>query len=168
MMQGYAAPTRQHELDHNRSGMYLSCLTDLDLELGIDDLSVRRSANCSQESIFWGRCTRVVPSRYRSLINVWYTPVVEACVNHRVNHWSERSVSPLTSNLRFFLLLLLSSPFLSCSVRVVTQIRGHIVGSSPSSPLRYVPLHFYREKDSALSSNVDSRRILPINTIMDY
>ena len=34
-----------------------------------------------------------------------------------------------------------SSPFLSCSLllTVATQIRGHIVGSSPPSPLRCVP-----------------------------
>ena len=43
---------------------------------------------------------------------------------------------------------LLSSPFLSCSLLVVTQIRGHLAGSFPPSPLGYVPLRFYREKDS--------------------
>ena len=46
---------------------------------------------------------------------------------------------------------------------VVTQILGHIAGSSPSPrhPRGTVrALYFYREKDSALSSLVDSRRIV--------
>ena len=42
---------------------------------------------------------------------------------------------------------------------VVTQIRGHIAGSSPL-PTTVRALHFYREKISALSSLVDSRRIV--------
>ena len=47
-------------------------------------------------------------------------------------------------------------------VIVVTQIRGHIAGSSPPFPLRYIrALHSCREKDSAPSSLVDSRRIVP-------
>ena len=52
---------------------------------------------------------------------------------------------------------------------VVPQIRGHIrtAGSSPRSPLRYVPcIYFYREKDWALSSLVDSRRIVPTHAIV--
>ena len=43
---------------------------------------------------------------------------------------------------------------------VVTQIRGHIAGSSPPLPTTVRALHFYREKISALSSLVDSRRIV--------
>ena len=42
----------------------------------------------------------------------------------------------------FFSSHLLSSPFFSLSLLVVTQIRGHIAGSSPSSPLRFVPFIF--------------------------
>ena len=43
----------------------------------------------------------------------------------------------------FFHPILLSSPFLSCSLLiVVAQIRGHIVGSSPPSPSQYVPRIF--------------------------
>ena len=55
---------------------------------------------------------------------------------------------------------LLSSPFCSLSLLVVTQIRGHIVGSSPHLPTTVRALHFYREKISAVSSLVDSRRIV--------
>ena len=43
------------------------------------------------------------------------------------------------------------------SLLVVTQIRGHIAGSSTSIPTTVRALHFYREKISALSSLVDSR-----------
>ena len=44
----------------------------------------------------------------------------------------------------FFPSRLLYSPFLSCSplLTVVSQIRGHILGSSPPSPLRYTCLAF--------------------------
>ena len=51
----------------------------------------------------------------------------------------------------FFGPILLFSPFLSCSLLVVTQIRGH-TGSRLFSPLPITvrALHFYREKDSAL------------------
>ena len=51
----------------------------------------------------------------------------------------------------------------SCSLplpRVVTQIRGHIAGSSPPIPTTVRALHFYRGNISALSSLVDSRRIV--------
>ena len=54
---------------------------------------------------------------------------------------------------------LLSSPFYSLSLLVVAQIRGHIAGSSPPLPTTVRAVHFYREKISALSSLVDSRRI---------
>ena len=46
------------------------------------------------------------------------------------------------------------------SLLVVTQIRGHIAGSSPRLPSTVRALHFYREKISALSSLVDSRRVV--------
>ena len=63
----------------------------------------------------------------------------------------------------FFCHDLLSSPFFF-SLLVVTHIRGHRTGSSPPSPLRTVrALHFYREKIWALSSLVDSHRIVPIH-----
>ena len=59
---------------------------------------------------------------------------------------------------------LLSMPFVvfavfSLSLLVVTQIRGHIAGSSSPSTLRTVgALRFHREKISALSSLVGLRR----------
>ena len=43
---------------------------------------------------------------------------------------------------------------------VATQIRGHIAGSFPTLPTTVRALHFYRVKISALSSLVDSRRIV--------
>ena len=56
---------------------------------------------------------------------------------------------------------LLSSPFfLYCQV-VVSQILGHIAGSSPPLLTTVRALHFYREKTPALSSLVDSRRMTP-------
>ena len=50
-------------------------------------------------------------------------------------------------------------PFLFLSLLVVTQIRGHIAGSSPPLPTTVRALHFYREKISALSALLDSSRI---------
>ena len=58
----------------------------------------------------------------------------------------------------FFPSHLLFSPFCSLSLLVVTQIRGHIAGSSPPLPTTVRALHFYRKKISALSFLVDSRR----------
>ena len=65
---------------------------------------------------------------------------------------------------------------LSCSLLlhiVVTQIRGHIHTAVlyNSRILSLFPnavraLHFYREKTSARSSLVDSRRIVPIPTLL--
>ena len=46
------------------------------------------------------------------------------------------------------------------SLLVVAQIRGDIEGSSPPLPTAVRALHFNREKISALSSLVDSRRIV--------
>ena len=53
---------------------------------------------------------------------------------------------------------LLSSPFFFLSLLVVTQIRGHLAGSSPPLPTTVRALHLYREKTSSLSSLVDLRR----------
>ena len=60
---------------------------------------------------------------------------------------------------------LFSSPFYYLSLLVVTQIRGHIADSSPPLPTTARALHLYREKISALSSLVDSRRIYIIDSI---
>ena len=46
------------------------------------------------------------------------------------------------------------------SLLVATQIRGHIAGSSSPLPTTVRALHFDREKMSALSSLVGSRRIV--------
>ena len=63
------------------------------------------------------------------------------------------------STLILFFSHLLSSLFYSLSLLVVTQIRGHIAGSSPlTTTVR--ALHFHREKISALPSLVDSRQEL--------
>ena len=63
----------------------------------------------------------------------------------------------------FFSFFLASHLFSSllCSlslVVVVTQIRGHTADSPPPLPTSVRALYFYREKTSALSSLVDSRR----------
>ena len=44
-------------------------------------------------------------------------------------------------------------PFYSRSLLVVTQIRGHITGSSPPLPTTVRALHFFRENSSALPSS---------------
>ena len=66
----------------------------------------------------------------------------------------------LFSCFSFFPSHLLSSPFYYLSLLVVTQIRGHIADSSPPLPTTVRALHFYPEEISALSSLVDSRRIV--------
>ena len=64
----------------------------------------------------------------------------------------------------FFSSNVLSSPFFfslpSLICIVVTQIRGHIAGSFPPLPATVRAVYFYRERISALSSLVDSRRIV--------
>ena len=80
--------------------------------------------------------------------------------------WSVRtrfatsSANPRSFSFFFFSSHSLSSPFHYLSLLVATQIRGHIAGSSPLLPTTVRALHFYREKISALSSLVDSRRIV--------
>ena len=56
-------------------------------------------------------------------------------------------------------------PSFSLSLLDVTQIRGHIAGSSPHLPTTVRALNFYRGKTSALSSLVDSRRIVLTHSI---
>ena len=52
-------------------------------------------------------------------------------------------------------------PSCSCSVLVVTPIRGYLAGSSLPSPIRYVPCFiFLCAKGSALSALVDSPRTI--------
>ena len=59
----------------------------------------------------------------------------------------------------------LRSSFFSLSLLVVTQIRGHIAGSSPPIPTAVRALRFYRERISALFSLVDSRRTVLTHAI---
>ena len=84
-----------------------------------------------------------------------------------LNRWNTQHLT----NVAFFVFVfsnhffsssqLFSSPLCPLSLLVVvTQIRGHIAGSSPPLPTTVRALHFYRENISALSSLVDSRRIV--------
>ena len=73
-------------------------------------------------------------------------------------------ILPYKTLIYLFPSLLLSSPFYSFPLLVATQIRGHVAGSSPPLPTTVRALHSYREKISALSSSVDSRRIVPAYT----
>ena len=52
-----------------------------------------------------------------------------------------------------------SSPFFSISLLVVTQIQGHIAGSSPPSPLRLVPCNFIARR---------YQLFLPSSTCVEY
>ena len=83
-------------------------------------------------------------------------------------HLVKQTTSTVLADCLLFLFVLffspshlLSSPSFFLSLLVVTQIRGHIAGSSPPLPTTVRALHFYREKISALSSLADSRRIVP-------
>ena len=67
----------------------------------------------------------------------------------------------------FFPSHIFSSPFfyLSLLLIVVTQIRGHIAGSSTPLPTTVRALHFYYEKMSALSSLSSTRVELSLPTL---
>ena len=64
------------------------------------------------------------------------------------------SCKPLIFSIPFVILALLL-----LALSLVTQIRGHIAGPPPHSPVRYVP-SFCREKNSTFSSLVDSRGVV--------
>ena len=72
---------------------------------------------------------------------------------------------PVAISVYFSLLFpfhVLYSPFLSCSLLAVTQIRGHIVGSSPPSPLLYMPCIFIaRRVRQLLPSSIRVELCLP-------
>ena len=55
----------------------------------------------------------------------------------------------------------LYSPLYYIAFLVITQIRGHIAGSSPFSPQRSFALFFYRHNTSALFPLLDSHRTAP-------
>ena len=73
----------------------------------------------------------------------------------------------------FYLFIFNSIPFILFGLLFVSPSsynsrssdQGHIAGSSPPSPLRFIALHLYREKISALPSLADSRRIDATNVL---
>ena len=88
-----------------------------------------------------------------------------------VRRWSKITVCALFGSHKVLYALLfsfhsLSSSFLSCALIVVTQIQVHVVDSFPPPPTTVRALHFYREKDSALSSFVEARRTVSTNAII--
>ena len=101
------------------------------------------------------------------------TPTSIACVNVDTNiDIGYQSVSMLASisdinidtNI-FFIFFIFFHPIyylrpFVLSLLAATQIRDHIAGSSPPLLTTVRALHFYREEISALSSLVDSRRIV--------
>ena len=60
----------------------------------------------------------------------------------------------------FFIPFILFALLFSLFLQVVTQIRGHTAGSSPPLPTTVRALHFHHDEISAVSSLVDSRRIV--------
>ena len=72
--------------------------------------------------------------------------------------------NPLACVFRCFfhpMYYLSSSPYFSSSFPLVTQIRGHLAGTtSPTHTL------FHREKRSAFSSLVDSRRVYEVTSLL--
>ena len=76
-----------------------------------------------------------------------------------MNYKTTKSIGHCTATFSFFFHpIYCLRPSFSLSILVVTQIRGHVAGSSPPLPTTVRALHFYRENISALSSLVDSRR----------
>ena len=65
--------------------------------------------------------------------------------------WSVLCYSYTSSKYTSTYFFKLSAPFYSISLLVVTQIRGHIAGSCPPYPLRFLPCILYPVKISALS-----------------
>ena len=61
----------------------------------------------------------------------------------------------------FFIPFILFALLFSLFLQVVTQIRGHTAGSSPPLPTTVRAFCSHREKNSALSLLVDSRRTAP-------
>ena len=55
----YTTSTPQHELDHDRSGIYLSCLPDLDHEVVIDHTDhlpeLWKHATCNMQTLCYSR-----------------------------------------------------------------------------------------------------------------
>ena len=90
---------------------------------------------------------------YLHLISTGYC----TCTFNYLHLYLEITATCAFSFLFFFPSHLLSSPFFSLSLLVVTQIRCHIAGSSPPLPTTVRALHFYREKISALSSPSSTR-----------
>ena len=70
--------------------------------------------------------------------------------------------------LHYFPSQLLSSPFLSCPpIRIgVTQVRGHKVGSSPPSPLRYVPCIFIARRLQPFPRRRESKHATPTKKLL--
>ena len=80
-------------------------------------------------------------------------PPAEKTREHLINHGSCR--------VRVFSSQLLSSPYVSGSLRFVTQIKHWVTWRAIlASPCYGARLRFYREKSFAFSSLVDSRRIV--------
>ena len=80
-----------------------------------------------------------------------------------VGRWASGRGRQATENCLLFFLFFFSIPviifaLLFLSLLVVTQIRGHMAGSSPPLPTTVRALHVYRENIRGLSSLVDLRR----------
>ena len=76
--------------------------------------------------------------------------------------WAAVGILVLRITCLFFHPIYYVRPSFLSLLRVVTQIRGHIAGSSPPTPLRPRALHFFPEKILALSSFVNCRQIVPL------
>ena len=125
----------------------------------------RRGAVLRRGYLFCSPASRyrsaAVPSRekktrdsiHASLVSRLITPVLRTCTHAHFY---------IFVHLFFFFhpIYYLRPSILSLSLLVVTQIRGHIAGSSLPLHATVRALHFYREKMSALPSLVDSRRIV--------
>ena len=111
-----------------------------------------------------------IRNRYQVQAPLHARYLIYVCLDVGCEHFIERIIFELNDinnkNFAFFLfffpILFIIFRLFSLSLLVITQLRGHIAGSSPPSPLRTVrALHSYRAKISALSSLVDSRPIVP-------
>ena len=94
---------------------------------------------------------RYVLVRWASPHSVWWRKPQKLARNHRKDTWYTLLPGVFCRNLTFYFISLYpiyqppATLALAGSPSLVTQIRGHIAGPPPPSPLRYVPSSLSRE-----------------------
>ena len=132
------------------------------VEASIDDI-MKRAATKGFGERWWPRSRINSVSIYYFIArgNTSQNQNTSMVREHRGGYaWFLRSIVYFTLCFFFFSipLIFFALSFSLFLIIVVTQIRGHILiaGSSPPSPLQFVPCIFFREKISALACLIDN------------